>query len=114
MKDMTHSEPDSAKPAGELSGGKRSPGHDPRRNYSLDLWKEVRFSDLRPRAEKKGERAQMPWLERRGGWGQKGWKGGRNKQGYPSETERCSWPEGPKSRPTGVRASIVATKRSNA
>ena len=29
-------------------------------------------------------------------------------------TERCSRPQGPKSRPAGVRASIVAMKRGNA
>jgi hypothetical protein len=30
------------------------------------------------------------------------------------ETDRCSWPRGPKSHPTGVRASIVAEQRGNA
>jgi len=29
-------------------------------------------------------------------------------------TERSSWPQGPKSRPAGVRAPIVAKKRGNA
>ena len=28
-------------------------------------------------------------------------------------TDRCSWPQGPKSHPMGVRASIVAMKRGN-
>ncbi len=69
---------------------------------------------LRPRAETKGERAQMPWLGRRGGWGQKGWKCERSKQGDPPGPERCSWPQGPKSHRAGVRAFIRAKKRSNA
>ena len=34
----------------------------------------------------------------------------RETQGDP---DRCSWPQGLKSRPVGVRASIVARKRSN-
>jgi hypothetical protein len=56
----------------------------------------------------------MPWPGRRGGWGQKGWTCGRDKQGDPPGPERCSWPRGPKSRPAGVRASVGATKRGNA
>src|SRR5664279_4356366 len=114
MINMTQREPDSATPAGELARDRRSLGHDPRGNQSLDFPKEIRSSDLRPRAENKRERTQMPWLERRGGWGQKGWKCGRNKQGDPPGLERCSWPQGPKSRLVGVRASIGAKKRGNA
>jgi len=68
----------------------------------------------RPRADQKREREQMPWLGPRGGWGQKGWTCGRGKQGDPSGPERCSWPVRPKSRPAGVRASVVARKRGNA
>ena len=67
-----------------------------------------------PEQREKRERAQMPGLGRWGGWGQKGWTCGRDKQGDPSGTERSSWPQGPKNRPAGVRASIVATKRGNA
>ena len=69
---------------------------------------------MRPRAERNSEQEQMPWLGRWGGWGQKGWKCGRDKQGDPSRPERSSWPQGPKSRPVGVRAFIVAEKRGNA
>ena len=46
-----------------------------------------------------------------GGWRQNGRKGKRDKQGYPTGLKRCSWSQGPKSRPVGVRASIVAKKR---
>src|SRR5437762_12558663 len=46
-----------------------------------------------------------------GGWRQNGRKRERGKQGDLPGTERCSWPAGPKSRPAGVRASVVATKR---
>ena len=48
------------------------------------------------------------------GWRQNGRKRKRDKQGDPTGTERCSWPQGPKSRPAGVRASVVAKKRGNA
>ena len=46
-----------------------------------------------------------------GGWRQNGRKCKRGKQGDLSGITRRSWPEGPKNRPTGVRASIVAKKR---
>ena len=46
-----------------------------------------------------------------GGWRQNGRKRKRGKQGDLLGTTRCSWPQGPKSRPAGVRASIRATKR---
>jgi hypothetical protein len=46
-----------------------------------------------------------------GGWRQNGRKCKRGKQGDPLGSTRCSWPQGPKSRPAGVRASIVARKR---
>jgi hypothetical protein len=46
-----------------------------------------------------------------GGWGQNGRKRKRDKQGDLPGTERRSWPQGPKNRPAGVRASVVATKR---
>ncbi len=46
-----------------------------------------------------------------GGWRQNGRKRKRGKQGDLLGSTRCSWPKGPKSRPTGVRASIVARKR---
>jgi len=46
-----------------------------------------------------------------GGWRQNGRKRKRSKQGDLLGSTRCSWPEGPKSRPTGVRASVVARKR---
>jgi|GEM_PF-3687070 len=95
-----------------LRRAERSPGHDPSGRLSLCLT--AGFSGLRPRAERKRERAQMPWLGWRGGWGQKGGKGGRDKQGDPPGPERCSWPKCPKSRPAGVRASIVARNRGNA
>jgi hypothetical protein len=35
----------------------------------------------------------------------------RPKSGRPAGAKRCSWPQGPKNRPAGVRASVVATKR---
>jgi hypothetical protein len=46
-----------------------------------------------------------------GGWRQNGRKCKRAKQGDLPEPERSSWLQGPKSRPAGVRASIVAVKR---
>jgi hypothetical protein len=46
-----------------------------------------------------------------GGWRQNGRKRERGKQGDLPGTERCSWPKCPKSRPAGVRASVVAMKR---
>jgi hypothetical protein len=46
-----------------------------------------------------------------GGWRQNGRKRKRGKQGDLLGSTRCSWPKGPKSRPAGVRASIVARKR---
>src|SRR5216684_301212 len=114
MKDMTHSKPDSAKPTGEPASAVRSLGQDPGGKDCLCPHQRAGSSGLRPRAETKRERVQMPWLGRWGGWGRKGWKRGRDKQGDPPGTERCSWPSGPKSRPAGVRASIVARKRGNA
>src|SRR5271157_5614734 len=114
MTNMTQSEPDSATPTDEPASAVRSPGHDPRRQKSLGLPQEVRSTGLRPRTERKRERAQMSWLGWRGGWGQKGWKCGRRKQGDPPGPERGSWLRGPKNRLAGVRASIVARKRGNA
>jgi hypothetical protein len=111
---MTQSEPDSAMPTGEPASAERSPDHDPRRTDSLDLRCGVRFSGQRPRTERERERAQMTWPGRQGGWGQKGWKCGRDKQGDPPGSERSSWPNGPKNCLAGVRASIVAKKRGNA
>src|ERR1035441_3763690 len=35
----------------------------------------------------------------------------RPKSGRPAGDKRCSWPQGPKNRPAGVRASVVAKKR---
>ena len=46
-----------------------------------------------------------------GGARQNGRKRKRSKQGDLLGTTRSSWPRGPKNRPTGVRASIVAKKR---
>ena len=46
-----------------------------------------------------------------GGWRQNGRKCKRGKQGDLSGATRRSWPAGPKNRPTGVRASVVAKKR---
>jgi hypothetical protein len=46
-----------------------------------------------------------------GGWRQNGRKRKRGKQGDLLGSTRCSWPQGPKSRPAGVRASVVARKR---
>jgi len=46
-----------------------------------------------------------------GGWRQNGRKCKRGKPGDLSGTTRRSWPHGPKNRPTGVRASVVARKR---
>ena len=46
-----------------------------------------------------------------GGWRQNGRKCKRGKQGDLSGITRRSWPEGPKNRSTGVRASLVAKKR---
>src|ERR1022692_3008070 len=46
-----------------------------------------------------------------GGWRQNGRKCKRGKQGDLSGATRRSWPQGPKNRPTGVRASVVAKKR---
>jgi hypothetical protein len=46
-----------------------------------------------------------------GGWRQNGRKRKRGKQGDLLGATRRSWPQGPKNRPTGVRASVVAKKR---
>jgi hypothetical protein len=46
-----------------------------------------------------------------GGWRQNGRKRKRGKQGDLLGATRRSWPQGPKNRPAGVRASIVAKKR---
>jgi hypothetical protein len=46
-----------------------------------------------------------------GGRRQNGRKRKRDKQGDLSGVTRRSWPQGPKNRPTGVRASVVARKR---
>src|ERR1035438_3551743 len=46
-----------------------------------------------------------------GGWRQNGRKCKRSKQGDLSGATRPSWPQGPKRRPSGVRASVVARKR---
>ena len=47
-----------------------------------------------------------------GGWRQNGRKRERGKQGDLRGSTRCSWPvQGSKSRPAGVRASIIARKR---
>src|ERR1039457_4191407 len=46
-----------------------------------------------------------------GGWRQNGRKCKRGKQGDLSGATRRSWPQGPKNRPTGVRASVLAKKR---
>jgi hypothetical protein len=46
-----------------------------------------------------------------GGWRQNGRKCKRGKQGDLSGATRRSWPQGPKNRPAGVRASVVAKKR---
>ena len=45
-----------------------------------------------------------------GGWRQNGRKRKRGKQGDRLGATRRSWPQGPKNRPTGVRASVVARK----
>ena len=111
MNCMPHTEPDSAKPTGEPASAVRSPHGDPRRQSASDGGQAVRLNGVRPRTERKGEPRQRSWLGRRGGWGRKGWKCGRDKQGDPCGRERCSWPQGPKSRPMGVRAFVVATKR---
>ena len=98
MLDMTQSELDSAMPTSEPANAERSWRYDPGRTASLALGNEVRSSGVRPRAEKKRERARMPWLGWRGGWRQKGWKGVRDKQGDPTGTARCFmalWPEEP-------------------
>src|SRR5258707_12610720 len=114
MLNMTHRKPDSATPTGEPASAVRSPRHDLHGKFSLCSRARAGSSGQRPRAEQKRERAQMPWLGRRGGWGQKGWKCGRDKQGDPPGLERCSRPQGPKSHLVEVRASIVAKKRGNA
>jgi hypothetical protein len=51
--------------------------------------------------------ATSPW----GGWRQNGRKCKRGKPGDLLGATRRSWPQGPKNRPTGVRASVVARKR---
>jgi hypothetical protein len=111
---MTHSEPDSATPPGEPASAERSPSQDLNGRPSLWSHPATGSSGWPLRAERKRERAQMPGWRRWGGWGQKGWKCGRDKQGDPLGTERSSWPQGPKSRRAGVRASVVAKKRGNA
>src|SRR5215472_8661061 len=113
MKVMPHTEPDSAMPTGEPASAERSPQPDPWRLRASDGCPAIRLNVVRPRTEHKGELPGMTWLGWRGGWGRKGWKCGRDKQGDPLGTERRSWPTGPKNRPAGVRASIVARKRSN-
>src|SRR5213593_1303108 len=64
MTNMTQRKPDSAKPTGEPASAVRSPLHDPGERKSLGLSSKTGSSGLRPRAEKKPEREQMPWLGR--------------------------------------------------
>src|SRR5436190_21676962 len=113
MQDMKQRKPDTAKPTGEPASAERSHGHDPCGKIPSARINGAGSSGLRPRAELKREREQMPWLGRWGGWGQKGWKCGRGKQGDPPGPERRSGPEGSKNRPVGVRASVVARKWGN-
>ena len=68
--------------------------------------------------DRDGERVRKETVNERkaappslGGWRQNGRKRKRDKQGDLPGTTRCSWPSGPKNRPAGVRASIVALKR---
>jgi len=110
MEEMTQRKPDSAMPSGEPASAVRSPCQDPGRKPSLGLLQEARSSGQWPRAERKREREQRPWLGRWGGWGQKGWKCGRGKQGDPSGPKRRSWPQGSKNRPVGVRTPVVVKK----
>jgi len=111
---MTQRKPDSAASTGEPALAVRSPWYNPCGKDSLCPLPRAGFPAERSRSEEKRERVQMPWLGWRGGWGQKGWKWGRSKQGDPPGSERCSWSQDPKSRPVEVRASIVALKRGNA
>ena len=108
---MTPCEPDSARSTGEPATAVRSHCHDPSGKNSLCAGKGAGSAGNRPPTEEKRERAQMWWPGRLRGWGQKGWKWGRSKQGDPPGSERCSWRERPKSRLAGVRASVIAKKR---
>ena len=113
-KTKTQSEPDSARPTGELARVRRSPCADRRGEQSLGIREDDRLERMRSRAEVKGEREQMAWLRWSCGWGQKGWKWRLSKQGDPPGAERSSWSKGPKNRPEEVRAFVVARKRGNA
>src|SRR6266566_4313544 len=104
MKDMTHSKPDSAKPTGEPASAVRSPGQDPCGSKSLCPQQRAGSSGLRPRAETKREREQMPWLGRWGGWGRKGWKRGRDKQGDPFGDRTVFMVRWPKEPPGGSQS----------
>ena len=76
--------PDSATPTGEPATAERSPGQDPCGKDSLCPRQGAGSKGWQSRAETKRERKPMPGLGRRGGWGQKGWKCGREKQGDPA------------------------------
>jgi len=46
----------------------------------------------------------MAWLGARGGWGQKGWKGGRSKQGDPWGTGPAFMATRPEEPPEGSQS----------
>jgi hypothetical protein len=108
MKDMTQREPDSAMPTGEPASAVRSPDSNPRGTKSLCDRMDTGSKGLPSRTEENGERTQLTGWRRLGGWGQNGWKCGRDKQGDPSGDRPVFMAKSPKSRPTGVRASVVA------
>jgi len=111
---MTQRESDSAKPCGEPASAVRSPEQNPSGTTSLRCREAKGSSGLLPPVKENRERTKKLGVKRLGGWDQNGWKGMRGKQGDPSGIDRRSWPGGPKNRPTGVRASVVAMKRGNA
>ena len=113
---MAESEPDTATSTGEPARARRSPGQDPRGTMSPDASERGIWSTgLQPRTERRAER-ERKWR----GWGgvvvgdRRMEKGGREKQGDPSGSERRDRGERPGHRPRGVRAPIVAEKRGNA
>src|SRR5882672_5465447 len=114
MSDMTQRKPDSAKPSDEPASARRSPVRTPAGRLPGTL--ESRFGHGACGHEQKRNVNEQKWR----GWAR--WVVGDRRVGRvdevsretPGALERRSWPQSPKNRPRGVRASVVAMKRGNA